>query len=180
MGRKGSRWKAAGLAGGLLVLGLASCGGDDDSATGPATEATSEGSIGGDDETGTDNCALVTAEEASALIGEPVQAPEDSPLGCGWTPEDETLAYLIVSTLEDDDRSPSEIMADDWEGTDGEVEGVADGAAYNVSSDGTVTAFATRNGDRTVLLVTTFIGIEEGTPAFDTLVATARAAADRL
>jgi hypothetical protein len=179
MGRKRCRWKFAGLAGGLLVLGLASCG-DDDSSTGAATEATSEEPNGGEDGTATDNCALVTAEEATALIGEPVQAPEDSLLGCGWTPEDETLAYLIVNILDDDDRSPSEIMADDWEGTDGEVDGVADGAAYNVSSDGTVTAFAARKGDRTVLLVTTFIGIEEDTPAFDTLVATARAAADRL
>jgi hypothetical protein len=178
MGRNGCNWMVADLAGVLLVLSLASCG-DDDSSTGAATEATSDESNGGADETGTDNCALVTAEEATALIGEPVQAPEDSLLGCGWTPEDETLAYLIVNIL-DDDRSPGEIMAEDWEGTDGEVDSVADGAAYNVSSDGTVTAFAARKGDRTVLLVTTFIGIEEGTPAFDTLVATARAAADRL
>jgi hypothetical protein len=80
----------------------------------------------------------------------------------------------------DGDRSPSEIMAEDWEGTDGDVDGVADGAAYNVSSSGTVTAFAVRSGDRTVLLVTTFIGIEEDTPEFNTLVATAQAAAGRL
>jgi hypothetical protein len=178
MGRTGFRWKVAGLAGGLIVLSAAGCG-DDDSSTDVATEATSGGSTGGEPDTDADNCALVTAEEATALIGEPVQAPEDSLLGCGWTPEGETLAYLIVSILEDD-RSPSEIMAEDWEGTDGEVDGVADGAAYNVSSDGTVTAFAARNGDRTVLLVTTFIGIEEDTPEFDTLVATARAATDRL
>ena len=179
MGRNRCRSKVAALAGGLLVLSLASCG-DDDSSTGAATDVTSEDSNGGEDGMGSDNCALVTAEEATALIGEPVQAPEDSPLGCSWTPEDETLAYLIVNSLGNDERSPSEIMAQDWEGTDGEVDGVADGAAYNVNSDGTVTAFAARKGDRTVLLVTTFIGIEEDTPAFDTLVATARAAVNRL
>jgi hypothetical protein len=164
----------------VVVLGLAGCGDDDDSTGATATDATTEELNGVEDGADTDNCALVTTEEATALIGGPVQTPDDSVLGCGWTPEDETLAYLIVSVLDDDDRSPSEIMAEDWEGTDGEVEGVADGAAYNVSSDGTVTAFAARKGDRTLLLVTTFIGIEEGTPAFDTLVATARAAADRL
>ncbi len=179
------RWLAILVATGLFVA----CGGD-------ATESTtSEGNVAAttdtvgestedtttDTEVEVDSCALITNDEATEMAGEELEAVEDSPLGCPFVVPGEVIGeFTIRGYVGDGDATAaaSEIVPDAAEVIP--IDGVGDDAVI-ISSNGEVIDFVVaRQGDRFVLMNTTFLLFEPGTEEANRLTALAGVALQRL
>jgi hypothetical protein len=173
----------------VVTIGLlAACGDDTTGATTSASTAadTTESSA----ESGTtvaseavdiDSCALITDEEATEMAGEELEAAEDSPFGCPFVVPGEVIGEFTVRGYVgegDATTAASEIVPDAAEVIP--IDGIGDDAVI-ISSNGEVIDFVVvRQGDRFVLLNTTFLLFEPGTEEADRLTALAGVALQRL
>jgi len=109
------------------------------------------------------NCSLITADEATALAGHPLEVGEDSMLGCGYIPPGSSVADMSVIAFERDGDAAS-VAATDYPNAAETipVSVGSDTVAVTTPEDDAVAAIITGDGGRFVELQVVFLGIAPG------------------
>lgn len=129
----------------ILLLTAVGCGSDDDSDksdgsdTAPSTTvASGDGGDSGDSGEAIDACALLSADEVAAALGEPATSTDQSTgqmYGCSWEGESDALNSLSISVYVHPDAATAKEMYDATkEGLEGsDIMGLGDETSYNES-----------------------------------------------
>jgi len=140
------------------VLALGACGG--------------QGGGNGSDKS-YDACQLVTADEARALVGDPVTNTGGGGSICGWIPEGEKISYLNVSigegAMPEGGQNVEVLRFDD----------IGDGAIAMVR-EGDVIEFYVQKGDYVLRLNMPFLDVPPDGATFEEVKRVAKAAAGRM
>jgi hypothetical protein len=109
------------------------------------------------------NCSLITADEATALAGHPLEVGEDSMLGCGYIPPGSSVADMSVIAFERDGDAAS-VAATDYPNAAETipVSVGSDTVAVTTPEDDAVAAIITGDGGRFVELQVVFLEIAPG------------------
>jgi hypothetical protein len=108
-----------------------------------------------------DNCSLITAEEASAFAGYELELGEDSILGCGYLPPGSSVADVVVNTALFDGDAAS-VAGEGFPNASDiiPVEVGADTVAVTTPSGDAIASIITGDGGRFVELAIVFVGID--------------------
>lgn len=142
----------------VLLSQLSACAGGGDVSSSDPTD-----SAGGEEtsEALPDNCALITAEEATTLAGYDLELGEDSILGCGFLPPGSSVADIVVNTARLDGDAAA-VAADGFpDATDIiAVDVGGDTVAVTTPSGDTIASIITGEGGRFLELAIVFVGID--------------------
>jgi len=151
----------------MLLIGGA-CGGGGDSAL-TETETAD-----------VDNCALVTDEEVSTLVGKQLTHGEDSPLGCPFMRPGASMSEFTVRAFAGKGAAKDNFGSHSADTTVHEISGVGDSAAV-LARDEHVNFLIVQKGRRYVQFVTTFVDdLNLGSPKLKTAQELALKALDRI
>lgn len=163
----GSRYRTLGavvIACALVVAGTACGGGSSgsksaNSSSGKSTETTSGGSVQ-TESLDVNNCTLLTDAEVSTL-GEQLHVGEDSALGCGWSPQGQSMADFSIRSFQSGSsvQAYGKKLAPDAQQIP--LEGVGD-EAVGLAADGNVNFLVARKGKLFVEMVMTFLDVAPG------------------
>jgi hypothetical protein len=173
----------------LVTCLIGACGGDGaedtiedgtDATTGATVvETTEEPTV--EQEVEVDSCSLITDEEASEMAGEELEAAEDSPLGCPYVVPGEVIGEFSIRGYVgsgDSSAAASDLVPSAVEVL--QVPGIGDDAVV-ISSNGEVVDFIiARQGDRFIVMNTTFLFLEPETEDADRATTLAGVALQRL
>jgi hypothetical protein len=167
----------------IVMTLMIACGGDNNQSSDAADDAAEDviEEVTNGETPEVDSCTLITSEEASEAAGEELEASEDNPLGCPFTVPGETLAEFTIRGYRgsgDAMAAGEELVPDAAQVIS--VDGVGDDAIIISSNAEVVDFIIARDGDLFVLMNTTFLLVEPGTPEADKLTQLAALALERL